>query len=419
VRILVDQSGYDLLNLGDVAMLQGCAARLYQQWPGAEIRVIAHVPERLQQYCPGAMAVERTFADLQFAQIFPRKARLASEQFWKMTGPHLSERMARQGHREDENQLVPKTAIQAVRWADVVVASGGGYITDTWWWHAAGVLSLIDLAQRLGKPTAMFGQGIGPLQGRMLRALTRKVLPQLTVLGIREELTSLDLALSLGAPREIIRITGDDALEVIADAAPAPADALGVNIRAARYTGIGPDVAAMIGEVVVQVASDLCAAIVALPVCRYPAAADLATTRASLSPAAPGTAVTMSDLASPGELSAATAGCRVVVAVSYHAAVFALAQGVPAVCLSKSSYYDAKFAGLNEMFPEACQVISLTGPDPASQLRRAIQQAWDLPSQVRSGAREVANRQRNSGSSAYADFRMSVERLDKTVVLKG
>jgi len=419
VRILVDQSGYDLLNLGDVAMLQGCTARLYQQWPGAEIRVIAHAPERLQQYCPGAVAVERTFADLQFVQIFPRRARLASEQFWKMIGPQLSERMARQGYQDDDSQLLPKTAIQAVRWADVVVASGGGYITDTWWWHAAGVLSVIDLAQRLGKPTAMFGQGIGPLHGRMLRALARKVLPRLTVLGIREELTSLELALALGTPRDIIRMTGDDALEVIADAAAAPTDALGVNIRAARYTGIGRDVAAMIGEVVVDAAGDLQAGIVALPVCRYPAAADLATTRHSLSPASSGTAVTMSDLASPSELSAATAGCRIVVAVSYHAAVFALAQGVPAVCLSKSSYYDAKFAGLHAMFPEACQVVSLTGPDPASKLRRAIQRAWDLPSPVRSAAREAANRQRDSGSLAYADFRMNVERLDETVALKG
>jgi polysaccharide pyruvyl transferase WcaK-like protein len=46
VRILVDQSGYDLLNLGDVAMLQSCVARLQMQWPDAEILVITHASAR-------------------------------------------------------------------------------------------------------------------------------------------------------------------------------------------------------------------------------------------------------------------------------------------------------------------------------------------------------------------------------------
>jgi len=31
-RILVDQSGYDLLNIGDVAMLQACVRRLTRIW---------------------------------------------------------------------------------------------------------------------------------------------------------------------------------------------------------------------------------------------------------------------------------------------------------------------------------------------------------------------------------------------------
>ena len=47
MRILVDQSGYDLLNIGDVAMLQSCVTRLRMQWPAAEIMVIAAAPGRL------------------------------------------------------------------------------------------------------------------------------------------------------------------------------------------------------------------------------------------------------------------------------------------------------------------------------------------------------------------------------------
>ena len=92
MRILVDQSGYGLLNLGDVAMLQGCVARLRQQWPTAEIRVIAHSPDRLQRYCPDTIAVQPTFADRRGLRIFPRKARNTSEQLWRIVGPPLSRR---------------------------------------------------------------------------------------------------------------------------------------------------------------------------------------------------------------------------------------------------------------------------------------------------------------------------------------
>jgi polysaccharide pyruvyl transferase WcaK-like protein len=406
MKVLVDHDGYDLLNLGGVAMLQACVVRLRQQWPDADIRVIAHAPDRLREYCPGTTAIGRTFADSRYIQIFPRKVRLASEQLWRIAGPQLRPAVGRR-HRGDAG---PRTAIEAVRWADVVVAAGGGYLTDTWWWHAAGVLSLLDLAQSLGKPTAMFGQGIGPLRGRALRALARKVVPKLTVLGLREQVTGLGLALSFGTSPDVIRVTGDDAIEVIPSAAAAPAaSALGVNIREADYAGIGGDSTAIIGESLMAAARDLGAPIIALPVSRYPTTSDLDAIGACLRAGLPTTDVTLADLPLPADLASAAVRCRAIVTGSYHAAVFALSQGVPAVCLTGSSYYDAKFAGLSALFPEACQVISLAAQDPSHVLRSAIARAWDLPPAARSAALEAAERQRAAGREAYADFRATVD----------
>ena len=90
MRILVDQSGYDLLNIGDVAMLQSCVTWLRMQWPAAEIMVIAAAPGRLADYCPGTIAIGRTFADLPAFRLVPRKARLVLDQLWKMAGPYLA-----------------------------------------------------------------------------------------------------------------------------------------------------------------------------------------------------------------------------------------------------------------------------------------------------------------------------------------
>jgi polysaccharide pyruvyl transferase WcaK-like protein len=409
VRVLVDQSGYDLLNLGDVAMLQGCVARLRQQWPTAEIRVVAHATERLRQYCPDTTAIPATFADLPSLKILPRKPRYASEQLWKIVGPPFYGRPGRSDRRADGHEPGPRTTIQAVHWADVVVASGGGYVTDTWWWHAAGVLSVLRQAQGLGKPTAMFGQGIGPVRGRAVRTMAGGVLPRLAALGLREEVTGLGLALSWGARRDVITITGDEAIEIIPDTAQADASALGFNIRAADYSGIGPEAAASIGTCVVAVARELGAPIVGLPVSRYATASDLTAISESLAAARERIDVTLRDLSTPAELMSASASCRAVVTGSYHAAVYSLAQGVPAVCLSKSRYYDAKFAGLSALFPEACHVVSLTDPDPPRPLRQAIVRAWQLPAAARSAARAAAARQRAWGRSAYEGFRLVVD----------
>src|SRR6266568_1934493 len=98
MRILVDHSGYDLLNIGDVAMLQSCVTRLRMQWPAAEIMVIATDPGRLAAYCPGTIAIGRTFADLPYLRLVPRKARLIAEQVWKIAGPYLAARPGRAAH---------------------------------------------------------------------------------------------------------------------------------------------------------------------------------------------------------------------------------------------------------------------------------------------------------------------------------
>jgi polysaccharide pyruvyl transferase WcaK-like protein/glycosyltransferase involved in cell wall biosynthesis len=405
VRILVDHSGYDLLNIGDVAMLQSCVIRLRQLWPDAEILVISPVPDRLASYCPGTMAIGRTYADLPFVRALPRRPRLASEQAWKMAAPYFSGRLPLGRVRPDG----PRTAIQAVRAADLVVASGGGYVTDSWWWHAVGVLSVLSLAQRLGKPTAMFGQGVGPVSRRVLRVQARAVLPKLAVLGLREDRIGRDLALSLGVPPGAVTVTGDDALELIPDGSAPDGRALGVSMRVSGYAGVDPAAAEVVGDLLVQAAGALQAPIVALPVSRYPVDGDLGAIRALLRPEHSRADIVLNDLTSPQALVAAAASCRVIVTGSYHAAVFGLAQGVPAICLTKSSYYDAKFAGLSALFPGACFVASLDQPDFADWLRTAIDRAWHLPAPARDAARDAAAGQRHAGRAAYAQFRDAVE----------
>jgi len=287
-------------------------------------------------------------------------------------------------------------------------------VTDSWWWHAAGVLSLLSLAQRLGKPTAMFGQGIGPISRSTLRAQAAAVLPKCKVIGLREGLIGRDLVLSLGVSSDAVTVTGDDAFELAGDTAPAQGDGLGVNVRVSGYAGVETMMAAAIGDLVLQEAGTRQAPIVGLPVSRYPADADAASLRVllnrpPLNRAPAGAGIVVPDITSPQALISAAASSRAIVTGSYHAAVFGLAQGVPAVCLSKSSYYDAKFGGLQALYPGACFVVPLDAPDYAARLSAAIGQAWDLPAPARAAARDATVRMRDNGRDAYAQFRKEVE----------
>jgi hypothetical protein len=72
-------------------------------------------------------------------------------------------------------------------------------------------------------------------------------------------------------------------------------------------------------------------------------------------------------------------------------------------------YYQAKFGGLRSLFPEACFVVQLDGPDWAARLSAAIRQAWYLPAPARASARDKAVRLRDAGREAYAQFRTKVE----------
>jgi colanic acid/amylovoran biosynthesis protein len=97
--------------------------------------------------------------------------------------------------------------------------------------------------------------------------------------------------------------------------------------------------------------------------------------------------------------------CRVVVTGSYHAGVFALAQGVPVVGLVQSAYYEQKFAGLQERFPGGCRTLDFRRLVTSGEIEEAICDAWESAEQVRDSLLEAAVRQIELGRSAYQTVR--------------
>jgi colanic acid/amylovoran biosynthesis protein len=93
--------------------------------------------------------------------------------------------------------------------------------------------------------------------------------------------------------------------------------------------------------------------------------------------------------------------CRMVVTGAYHAAVFALSQGIPVVGLSASDDYSAKFLGLADQFGPGCETVDLGSPDRSERLALALERAWLSADRVRLSLLERARRQIALSQSAY------------------
>jgi polysaccharide pyruvyl transferase WcaK-like protein len=280
----------------------------------------------------------------------------------------------------------------------LLVVTGGGLLTDAFERGAEAVLDELELALSFGVPVAMVGQGLGPLESPRLKRRAREVLPRLGLIASREGQVGPALLRSLGVDPSCVVVTGDDAVELsygLRAQRPA-AKGLGVSLRVAGYSDLDDGDLERVGSVLRAVAARLGTGLVPLPTSSHPGELDIASIQRALS-----TETETSFPASPAEAAAAVGRCRVVVTGSYHVAVFALAQGIPAVCLAKSDYYDWKHRGLAHLFGRGCDVVHLRSGALEDELAARVEAAWSSAEEVREPLLAAARRQIEAGREAY------------------
>lgn len=422
-RIVVDNGEYWLQNKGDLAMLAVTCARLRERWPAARIGVVTFDPVLLPLY-------ERAAEPLFFsdggawrgvgplaaaAARLPAPAAGRAVTWGRRTArrPRAVARMLRDALRRTPAGPVgaadapwpagrPRPRVpRAVEDADLVLGLGGGYLTDVDRNQAHRTLDLLERATQLGVPTALLGQGMGPLDDAVLRERAAAVLPSVCLVAVREPVTGPRLLAELGVPADRVVVTGDDAVELALRAAPArPGDGLGICLRTAEYSPVPGSATAALRDAVQQAARAQGAPLVPLAVSTY--RDEDARSAAALVAGHADVVRPLDRYASAADLVRRVGRCRVVVTGAYHAGVFALSQGVPVVALTSSRYYDDKFAGLTAMFG-GTGIVTLRLDDPqlrdrvAAELRRLWQEAPGLAEPLRA----AAARQVSLGRAAY------------------
>jgi polysaccharide pyruvyl transferase WcaK-like protein len=394
-------------------MLQVCVQRLRERWPRARIAVVTEAPALLERHCPGTVPV-------------PAAGRYAWLRQPRATGsPTPERRLARrlpipaarallrvEARRRGRRGSELATFVGELLAADLFLLSGRGGLTDAFADESVAVLEELALATAAGVPTALLGQGIGPL-GDDLRRRAASVLPAIGLIGLREGVNAPRLLMQLGVPSARVAVTGDDAIELalagtadthgsLTPPAGEQRRALAVSLRVAGYADIGMTQATVVAVAVRAVAARLAAPIEPIAMSQHPHEDDAG----ALAALADGEMAVLADAAAA---IARIGRARVIVTGSYHAAVFALAQGIPAVCVTASPYYDWKLAGLRGQFGDGCEVVSLAEPDGEQRIATSTERLWQRAPQLAAELRLAAERQVTAGRQVYA-------RLGATVV---
>ena len=414
MRVFVDPGDYTLGNLGDVAMLQVALRRLRANWPDAGLDVLVRDAQLAGPSFHGAEPVpyqgmadwfaERAVLGSAYDRLAPglragvRGLQRAARTSW----PGLFETAMRvRTSRSPSTAEGVRRFLLAARGATLHVVAGQGTFTDHARIHAMDVLNLLDLMERRGIPTALLGQGIGPLTDTALRARMARVFGRAQFIALREGRFSPGLVAELGIPPERVQVTGDDAIELAFEARPErPGTDLGVNLRIARSAGTTDDAIVPVRAALARFIRQHGISSRAVPIAKGPSGDAVA-----ISGVLAGTGYVGdggASLLQPIDCIREVGRCRILVTGAYHAAVFALSQGVPTACLAASQYFSDKFDGLRAQFGPGCEVVPVGGDDFTEHLTAVMNHLWDDAETLRAPLLAAARAQVESSRAAYA-----------------
>lgn len=422
MKILINPSGHTADNHGDTAMLLATLGYLRKYLPEAQISVINSDDVILTGRFPGVRCIRPADRSAFCRNLLPgwvmqRLPRPEVERAVLVRYPALWSRakQIRIGCQRlldaggEELDVDPVCYYRELRSADVLILSGAGMINDSFGDHALTVLEEMEIAVRKGCRVYLFGQGIGPIERSDLRNKARQTLPLASRICLREKRRSPVLLREVGVRPERVTVTGDDAISLAMSYTPAAlGNSLGINLRLAYYSGLDSFAAAALGQTIRELAGRLGAPLCPVPISRFATSDDLQYIyRLVIGSEPPPEALKRESVEDVIRLAGR---CRVVVTGSYHAAVFALSQGVSAVCLARSAYYDDKFFGLQEMFGDGCEVIRPDDGIGRDDFIEVIERAWERAEEVRPQLIAAAESQAQSSRLAYQEMAVEISR---------
>jgi polysaccharide pyruvyl transferase WcaK-like protein len=395
MRIIVDNGAYTMRNMGDVAMLQVATRRIRRLYPAAEVLVLTNRPDLLQCHCPGTLPLSAAsrnavFSDAAIEEVDEHRrttnGRSLDKRGWKDAWRTMR-------GRRSAPVVDPREFTRVFDEADMLVVAGGGFLNDLNIAAASTVLRMARDGIEMGKRLALLSQGLGPVEDSTLLSLLSEVCGKGAYIGLREPCRGPAAVIRAGAWEGRWAVTGDDALELAYGTAQARQYGLhmGFSIRQIAYSGIEAPHLDRVARGFTRLRACTGGAVSPLPISFN----DFENDPGAIERIA-GKVLCGSALDNPYALAEAAGKCRIVVAGAYHAAVFALAQGVPCLCFHASRYYRDKMEGLAAQFGDGCAVVDLENADAAHEIEKRGLELWRRAEDLREPLRLRAAEQLRS-----------------------
>lgn len=414
LNILIENGTYDCHNAGDLSMLKVCIERVIKKFPNSNVLTVSEAPISLKLISDKTTPVSLLKGKVVWLQernlfgpmhrFMPIKDESINNYESSIRREFKSFSLKLISYRLNKNSseyLHLKDYMDTLESIDIAIVSGGGFITDSFETHAIRLLETIYLILKSGKKVAFFGQGIGPINSPKLEALARKVFPLVDIFALREPNKGPALLKRLGVHPNQIVITGDDAIELAATGRESSiGEHIGFNIRISSYAAVESNVSKQLVDILLEKAKVFNTSIIPVPISWHEKDLDYALELLNLNR----DNSDFDDLETIEGLIKQTSKCKVVVTGSYHAAVFALAQGIPVIAIANSEYYADKFNGLSTMFKDGLKIIVLGQSNWVAIFNTYINEFWNGAENLRESLRIQADGQIKLSKQAYEDF---------------
>ncbi len=276
--------------------------------------------------------------------------------------------------------------IEAVASADAVILSGGGNLSSSWPDLLYERATLLELAHRLGKPSVVLGQTIGPHLEDDERELLVASLLHAQFIGVRE-LASAILAVGLGIPHRRIWYQFDDAMRIDEPAAVPRAEATIAVTIDPQLRATGKALFASLADQLRKLSDATSARLVLVPqafggeASGHPS--DL--TEARLLAGTIGSSrVSVAEGLDVEGARRAAAGASLIISSRYHPIVFGLLAGVPSLGIYGDDYCRIKLQGA--LAHAGLERWAVTYDDVgAGALLEASLELWATRESIRSG----------------------------------
>jgi polysaccharide pyruvyl transferase WcaK-like protein len=403
-------------NLGDVAMLKVAYNRIRKFFPEAQILILTKDPRLVLKEFHDVIPLNVSCKQAWFsAKLFPIPFRIVPikirrkieyfENFLTLNYPIITIWLKNKSSMIRGNSNEVRKFSDALRESNIVIVSGGGLINDYSKILAIELLDELAIAKRLGKRTAIFGLGLGPISNNAILKKIKNVFPSLDICGLREGIEGPKILKSLDVSLRNVVISGDDAIELALNSSETnPVQRfIGVNFRMSLRSQLETDKLSVIKEILIDLKERVNLELIALPVYIKNPGSDISSLRKFFGEGD----LRISDpmkIKEPEELIKLIGKCKIVISGSYHSAVFALSQGIPVVAIASTNYYLHKFVGLANQFHTGCEVVDLKSPTFAYEFNSSIQEVLCITEDQKKEMKSQANEQVKISYDIYQRF---------------